>query len=130
MCLELMNSCLSRYSFLYKLLYSTHIQSLLYSFDKSWNLTGTFSVASCLCKLKTYNHTSVWICGQPRLHSMFDVLVCYRVRFYVLGSLIIMMIMIIILKLSRTEIVSRVKQISCAASYYESIIQYVYSNMF
>ena len=41
---------------------------------------------------------------------MFDVLVCYRVRFYVLGSLIIMMIMIIILKLSRTEIVSRVKQ--------------------
>ena len=41
---------------------------------------------------------------------MYDVNVCYRVRFYVLGSLIIMMIMIIILKLSRTELVSRVKQ--------------------
>ena len=41
---------------------------------------------------------------------MFDVTVCYRVRFYDLGSLIIMMIMIIILKLSRTEILSRVKQ--------------------
>ena len=41
---------------------------------------------------------------------MYDVNVCYRVRFYVLGSLIIMVLMIIILKLSRTEILSRVKQ--------------------
>ena len=76
MCLELMNSCLTNYSFSYKHLYSTDILSLLYPFDKSGNLTDMFTAACCFCKLKTYNNSSVGICGQPRLHSMFDVTVC------------------------------------------------------